>query len=155
VAGGGRAAGEEQPVGTRGVGEDFWVARLDRRGNALWELSLGLADHDDNGTHHRSYGFGMLENATAFDRAPNGDLFLAGAFFDSDTDSHVLRLAPNGRPPTGCGIALATDPNQWSSPLTVAPVVVLPEATGHTTASSAAVPIPMDTGRFLCSTPGG
>jgi hypothetical protein len=110
--------------------------RLDAQGALLWD---------------RSYGGNLFVAATAFDTAPNGDLLLAGVFFDaSDSDSLVVRLMPGGRGPTSCDLASATDPNVWSDALVVDAVSLDPVPTAHDALDIAAGSTSADTGTYLC-----
>jgi hypothetical protein len=93
---------------------------------------------------NRSYGGSVFASATAFDVSPTGALYMTGVFFDaSDSDSLVVRLAPNGRGPASCHLEQATNPNVWSSPLTVdavsldpTPASLVEQDTSATTAST-------------------
>ena len=126
---------------TRTGREGLWLLQLDSLGNRLWD---------------RTYGVGSFQNASAFDIAPNGDRLLAGSFFNlsGDQDSFLLRLTPGGRGPLGCELSSLTDPNEWSGVVESILVTQDPEPTTHGTKDTLAIPLPVNSGRFLCSSIG-
>lgn len=130
-------------AGTSTAKGGLWVFRLDGGGELLW---------------NRSYGGTLSVNATAFDQAPNGDLLLAGSFFDpstNDTDSLVVRLLPSGRGPSTCQLGSTPTPNLWTGPLPASDVTVPPTVATHVASDTSSTPSSVATVETLCAPFGG